>query len=81
MQPPEQFVLRQLKYHPLPAGDRFQGLYLEGLGHIYSIIIYVSTIFRYFMLFQLFFLQNWNWNQNEISARRSDSHIMGRIIP
>ena len=26
-------------------------------------------------------LQNWNWNQNEISARRSDSHIMGRIIP
>ena len=60
MQPPEQFVLRQLKYHPLPAGDRFQGLYLEGLGHIYSIIIYVSTIFRYFMLFQLFFLQDQN---------------------
>ena len=58
MQPPEQFVLRQLKYHPLPAGDRFQGLYLECLGHIYSIIIYVSTIFRYFMLFQLFFLQD-----------------------
>ena len=60
MQPPEQFVLRQLKYHPLPAGDRFQGLYLEGLGHIYSIIIYVRTIFRYFMLFQLFFLQDQN---------------------
>ena len=58
VQPPEQFVLRQLKYHP--AGDRFQGLYLEGLGHIYSIIIYVSTIFRYFMLFQLFFLQDEN---------------------
>ena len=34
MQPPEQFVLRQVKYHPLPAGDRFQGLYLEGLGQL-----------------------------------------------
>ena len=45
MQPPEQFVLRQLKYHPLPAGDRFQGLYLEGLGHIYSIIIYIKYYF------------------------------------
>ena len=56
MQPPEQFVLRQLKYHPLPAGDRFQGLYLEGLGQL----LYVSIIFRYFMLFQLFFLRDQN---------------------